>query len=431
MDGVKDGSAAISAAVASVAYTASSLYTHMAQDTTGSLPYILNKKLDYVATYLTPTEITDKLIELGYLGRDANGGVDVPNVSTPMAAATAALATGLGICAVTSHFGKNTSAYKKIEKGIVDEIMSELGAGKDIDSLTPEEVYRNVCNTLDDGSKKRGRIFKDVDQIAYETLLKDKGSVDVDGSYMDIIKNLLNPRQLENMKDVLIDSCQVDRLSSYLKERDLKNEKIGNLKNQKQTLKKAYDDLLGESKETKMQLDSLYSELDNQKAGGYRIEPVNLNKKDRNVVTLTENIAVDANLLFERLGRGNKTNDKTLKTRPEAFQTYANDGKETSSTSRIAPSARPLDKVITLEENNKSMTEAALFGALGHGKKPDIYKKPLSKESLNILVGNKNEPVVETPALTDKEYAAMFKKSGIAGKYGGDFSNWKDSRGVR
>jgi|GEM_PF-1799085 len=214
-DRVKDGSAAITAAAASVAYTASSLYTHMAQDTTGSLPQRLNNLLDYGASQL-PHSVTDKLIDLGYLHSDPTGyGVDVPNVSTPMAAGFAGLTAGLLGCKLSGDDArKETEAYKKIDGAIMDEIIQDLENGKDIDSLDETQIYDNVLRKLENEKGSGFWIFKDGNKRALETFSKYKGTVDQEGSYLNVIKELKENAGKEGY----------ERLATYLKNKQQMDE---------------------------------------------------------------------------------------------------------------------------------------------------------------------------------------------------------------
>ncbi len=121
-----------------------------------------------------------------------------------------------------NNLKKRSLAYKKIEKGIVDEIISELDVGYDFNSLTAGKIYKKVLGNLKNDSKK-ARIFKDSDQIAYETL---RDEVSTGSAYLYMIKQMLKPENSKAMKKQFVDSGQIERLDSYLTAKEqLDNEK--------------------------------------------------------------------------------------------------------------------------------------------------------------------------------------------------------------
>lgn len=384
---VKDGSAAISAAAASAAYAASSWYTHT-RDTAGTVLESLNNGLDWGASQM-PSAITDRLINAGYLNADPAGyGVDVPNVSGYGATAFAGIAAGLLGCKLSGDDArKDTEAYKKIDGAIMDEIIQELEGGKDIDSLDETHIYDNVLRKLENEKGSGFWIFKDSNKRARETFSKYKGTVDQEGSCLNTIRELKKNSRKEGY----------ERLNSYLKERAL-NDKNAKLSEQIRNNGIKYADLLKEYGQKNLHLRSLYSELDNQDAGGFRIKPINPAKDDRNLVTLTgKQSALDESQLFKTLGREKADKSQSIQTRSEALEHYRNEGKGSSNGSIHPASNKPLDKVIKLGDDKKNLSEEVLFGALGRGNKPDIYKKPVSREYLDALVGgNKNEKDPET-----------------------------------
>ncbi len=367
-------------------------------------------------------------------------GLIGPNVSYNVAetfpiTGTFLTALGLGTYLKGKDMKKNAKSYQKIERSIVDEILSELKDGdKNLNSLNADDIYKKVSKKLDSESTKHGYIFKDVNQKASEMFKADELP------YKDIINVLLDVEKHKTLRDDLIVPSELDRISAYLRERDLvkdlkynraaKNNLASDLHNRDEELKAKNKELNAK----KMMLDAIYQELANKKDGS-RMGPVDPDKPDLNFVTLTEaeKKNLDEGSLFAYLTHPKPkiTNEEHLKAAPEAFKYHAEQGKGTSDTSRITShiNQRP-DTVIAIDDG-KQINESVLYATLGHGKQKDPYNKPLSKAGLDSLVGKTSdtERISNERKKSDSEYKTMFKKGGIAGKYGGDFAGWKDSRG--